>query len=152
VRKALAARPAEDIAALPVTKLAAPNYALFLWTCWPNLKGALDVIDAWGFTYKGCAFDWTKADSATLTCSPTTTRRRSAAATGRGRTPSNTGSPRAAGPSGSTPTCAKRSSPRGASTVANQPASTPASSASAAGPYLELLAREIHSGWDRVGQ
>lgn len=52
----------EDIAALPVAELAAPNCVLFMWTCWPVLRRSFAILDAWGFTYKTCAFSWTKAD------------------------------------------------------------------------------------------
>lgn len=52
----------DEIAALPVSDLAAPDCVLFLWFCWPQLRHALDVIDAWGFTYKTCAFAWMKAN------------------------------------------------------------------------------------------
>lgn len=52
---------ADEIAALPVSDLAADDSVLFLWACWPMLKEAFDLIDAWGFTYKTCAFDWMKA-------------------------------------------------------------------------------------------
>lgn len=51
-----------EIAALPVGDLAARDCVLFLWTCWPVLQRSLPVIDAWGFTYKTCAFSWMKAD------------------------------------------------------------------------------------------
>lgn len=51
----------EDIAALPISNLAAPDCVLFLWSCWPMLEDAWKVIAAWGFTYKTCAFSWTKA-------------------------------------------------------------------------------------------
>ena len=53
--------PIEAIRDLPVEALAAPDCALFLWATWPNLLDALSVIAAWGFTYKTCAFAWTKA-------------------------------------------------------------------------------------------
>lgn len=45
---------------LPVGALAADDCVLFLWTTWPSLTSALRVIDAWGFTYKTCAFSWLK--------------------------------------------------------------------------------------------
>lgn len=50
-----------DIAALPVAELAADNCCLFMWISWPLLEQALDLIKAWGFTYKTCAFSWMKA-------------------------------------------------------------------------------------------
>lgn len=52
---------AEQIRELPVADIAAPNCALFLWICWPLLPEAMDLIDAWGFSYKTCAFSWMKA-------------------------------------------------------------------------------------------
>jgi N6-adenosine-specific RNA methylase IME4 len=51
----------EDIEALPVAELAAPDCCLFLWACWPTLTDAFNLISAWGFEYKTCAFDWMKA-------------------------------------------------------------------------------------------
>jgi N6-adenosine-specific RNA methylase IME4 len=50
----------DDIAALPVGHLAAPNCALFCWVTNPLLDKAIDVIRAWGFTYKTVAFTWAK--------------------------------------------------------------------------------------------
>lgn len=55
-----------DIAALPVGELAAKNCALFLWVTWPTLPAALDVIRAWGFTFKTCGFCWVKGDELPL--------------------------------------------------------------------------------------
>lgn len=51
----------EEIAALPVSDLAAKDCCLFMWACWPTLQDAFDLLDAWGFKYKTCAFDWMKA-------------------------------------------------------------------------------------------
>lgn len=53
----------EKLKALPVGDLAADDCVLFMWTCWPVLQGSLDVLEAWGFTYKTCAFCWVKADN-----------------------------------------------------------------------------------------
>lgn len=52
----------DEIAALPVAEVADDDCILFLWTCWPVLQKSLRVIEAWGFTYKTCAFSWMKAD------------------------------------------------------------------------------------------
>jgi N6-adenosine-specific RNA methylase IME4 len=52
----------EEIAALPVSDLAATDCSLFLWTCWPVLQRSFRILEAWGFTYKTCAFSWMKAD------------------------------------------------------------------------------------------
>lgn len=51
----------DEICDLPVESLASENAVLFLWSCWPMLPDALCLIEAWGFTYKTCAFNWTKA-------------------------------------------------------------------------------------------
>jgi N6-adenosine-specific RNA methylase IME4 len=56
----------QEIEALPVRELAAPNCVLFLWTTWPILPLALTVIGAWGFKFKTCAFCWTKAHAGQL--------------------------------------------------------------------------------------
>src|SRR5262249_605475 len=53
----------EDIMRLPVADLAAPDSVLFLWACWPLILDAFRVIEVWGFSYKTCAFCWTKADA-----------------------------------------------------------------------------------------
>lgn len=49
-----------DIKAMPVAAWAARDAALFLWTTDPMLRHALEVIEAWGFTYKTVAFYWVK--------------------------------------------------------------------------------------------
>ena len=56
----------DEIAALPVSSLAADSSVLFLWICWPTMDRALEVISAWGFTYKTCAFSWIKANGSQL--------------------------------------------------------------------------------------
>ena len=53
--------PIEEIRALPVRELAAKDCSLFLWTSWPQLEDALDILESWQFTFKTCAFCWTKA-------------------------------------------------------------------------------------------
>ena len=49
-----------DLCALPVAELAAPDCALFLWATFPQLPEALRLIKAWGFQYKSAAFVWLK--------------------------------------------------------------------------------------------
>lgn len=51
--------PIEDICNLPVKDLAAKDSVLFLWATAPLLVEAVDVIEAWGFTYKA-QFIWDK--------------------------------------------------------------------------------------------
>ena len=41
----------EAIKALPVNQLAGPNCLIFIWSTWPHLPAALEVMAAWGFTY-----------------------------------------------------------------------------------------------------
>ena len=50
----------EDVKNLPVQSLCKENCVLFLWTTCPNIPNALEVIKAWGFTYKTIAFVWIK--------------------------------------------------------------------------------------------
>ncbi len=49
-----------DICQLPVKQLADDNCILFIWMIWNRLADCLQVIAAWGFTYKSCAFTWVK--------------------------------------------------------------------------------------------
>lgn len=44
--------PLDAIKALPVRDLAGGDCLLFLWSTWPHLMQAIEVMDAWGFTYK----------------------------------------------------------------------------------------------------
>ena len=50
----------EDIKALPVADIADKDCALFLWVTFPCLLEGMEVIRAWGFTYKTVAFVWVK--------------------------------------------------------------------------------------------
>ena len=50
----------DELCALPVAELAAPDSALFLWATFPQLPEALRLIKAWGFQYKSVAFVWLK--------------------------------------------------------------------------------------------
>jgi len=52
----------EDIKTLPIDNLAADNCMLFLWVTFPTLPEGLDVINAWGFTYKTLGFSWIKTN------------------------------------------------------------------------------------------
>lgn len=60
----------EEIAAMPVSQLAAADCVLFLWVTWPLLMRVNPIIEAWGFEYKTCGFDWMKADVSTLDLFP----------------------------------------------------------------------------------
>jgi N6-adenosine-specific RNA methylase IME4 len=56
-----------DIKALPVAEWAADDCVLLMWVTDPCLKQGLDVIDAWGFTYKTVGFYWAKCGIDKLT-------------------------------------------------------------------------------------
>jgi N6-adenosine-specific RNA methylase IME4 len=49
-----------EIKGLPVAEVAAPDCVLFLWATSPNLRAALEVMQAWGFEYKTSAI-WHKS-------------------------------------------------------------------------------------------
>ena len=49
-----------ELCALPVAELADQDCILFLWATFPQLNEALELIKAWGFTYKSVAFVWLK--------------------------------------------------------------------------------------------
>lgn len=53
----------DELAALPIGTLAADNAALFLWACWPSIfRDVPELLRAWGFAYRTCAFTWVKAN------------------------------------------------------------------------------------------
>lgn len=52
----------EEICSLKVNRIAESDSVLFMWATFPNLKFAFNVIDAWGFEYKTCAFVWVKTN------------------------------------------------------------------------------------------
>jgi len=54
----------DDIKALPIAERAAPDCVLFLWCLDAMLPQALEVIKAWGFTYKTVGFTWAKTTAA----------------------------------------------------------------------------------------
>ena len=56
----------DELQALDVAALAAPDSVLFMWATWPTIRHAFGLIEAWGFTYSTCGFCWTKADASQL--------------------------------------------------------------------------------------
>jgi N6-adenosine-specific RNA methylase IME4 len=52
--------PMDEIAALPVSDLAARNCWLFLWTSGPFLQHSMNIMQGWGFRYSSVAFTWVK--------------------------------------------------------------------------------------------
>jgi site-specific DNA-methyltransferase (adenine-specific) len=53
----------KDICNLPIQQIANDDCVLFMWATSPLLPEALQVIDAWGFTYRTVAFNWIKTSS-----------------------------------------------------------------------------------------
>lgn len=49
-----------DLLELNVESIAKKHSWLFLWAVWAQLPHALKVMDAWGFSYRTCAFVWAK--------------------------------------------------------------------------------------------
>lgn len=50
----------EDIKALDVADVCAPDAWLFFWTTGTHMQDAFEVITAWGFTYSAMGFVWIK--------------------------------------------------------------------------------------------
>lgn len=50
----------DDLKTLPVPQICAPDCALFLWMPSQHMKEALELMEAWGFTFKTVAFVWRK--------------------------------------------------------------------------------------------
>ena len=50
----------DDVKQMQISSMAATDCALFLWAIDSMLPQALEVIDAWGFTFKTVAFTWVK--------------------------------------------------------------------------------------------
>lgn len=49
-----------DIQRLPIDRIAAKDSVLLLWVTAPCLIEGIELITAWGFTYKTVAFTWVK--------------------------------------------------------------------------------------------
>lgn len=52
----------EAVCRIPVRDWAAPDSVLLLWTTWPHLLSAREVISAWGFEYVTLGFLWVKTN------------------------------------------------------------------------------------------
>ncbi len=50
----------DELKAMPIADLADDDCAMFMWVTMPMLQEGLDLIKAWGFTYKTNAFTWVK--------------------------------------------------------------------------------------------
>ena len=58
----------EEICSLPVKKIACARSILFIWATFPRLLDCLKVMVAWGFSYYGLGFDWTKTGKGGKPC------------------------------------------------------------------------------------
>ena len=50
----------KEMATLPINSIANDDSVLLMWATYPKMQDALDLIKAWGFTYKSIAFQWVK--------------------------------------------------------------------------------------------
>lgn len=57
-----------ELCSLPINTLADKDCVLLLWTTYPKLPDALNVIKAWGFEYKTTAFVWIKQNKSGNGC------------------------------------------------------------------------------------
>lgn len=55
----------EEIKDLPIKELSDDDCLLFMLATFPKLQEGLDVIKAWGFEFKTCAFVWVKTNKRT---------------------------------------------------------------------------------------
>ena len=51
-----------EMCALPIRDIAEDNAVLLMWVTMPMLEVSFEVIKAWGFKYKTCAFTWVKTN------------------------------------------------------------------------------------------
>jgi N6-adenosine-specific RNA methylase IME4 len=140
-----------EIAALRPQRWAAKDCVLFLWATDPLLPKALELIEAWGFTYKTVGFYWAKtnkrADPEALSVSDFFT--------GLGYWSRANVEQCLLATRGSPPRMAKdvkrlviaprREHSRKPNEVYDRIERL------ARGPYLELFARQSRRGWDRLG-
>lgn len=53
---------AQSIRNMPVKDIVDKNAVLLMWVTYPCLEEGLELIKAWGFKYKTCAFSWVKTN------------------------------------------------------------------------------------------
>ena len=145
----------DAIKALPVGDLALPNSVLLMWVTDTHLKLGMDVLDAWGFTYKTVGFYWMKQTRAAQQAVPDDEPPEGGHHFGMGFwTRANPEQ------------CllATRGGPKRLSAAVRKLIVSPVrehsrkpdqfydrAKALAAGPYAELFARETRPGWDVMG-
>lgn len=60
----------DEMKALPVLELSAPDCVLVMWATAPHLRMAFELMNSWQFEYKTLAFSWLKADVSTINLFP----------------------------------------------------------------------------------
>ena len=50
----------KDICKFPIKNITADDCVLFMWVTMPKLNECFELIKAWGFEFKTCAFTWIK--------------------------------------------------------------------------------------------
>ena len=50
----------KDICNFPIKNITADDCVLFMWVTMPKLNECFELIKAWGFEFKTCAFTWIK--------------------------------------------------------------------------------------------
>ena len=57
-----------DLKLLPVANISKKDSICFMWVTDSHLKEGIEVLEAWGFTYKTIGFNWIKKTSKNNTC------------------------------------------------------------------------------------
>lgn len=50
----------KDLKRLNVQSISSDNSVLIMWATLPMIRESLELIEAWGFAYKSCLFNWVK--------------------------------------------------------------------------------------------
>jgi N6-adenosine-specific RNA methylase IME4 len=59
--------PDEDLMAMDIQGILNKRAVVFMWVTSPRLDFAIDLLRAWGLTYRGVAFTWVKTKKDNLT-------------------------------------------------------------------------------------
>lgn len=147
----------DEIKAMPVGEIAAKDCALFMWVIDTHLPMALDVISAWGFTYKTVAFTWAKLNREFASYPPEQQRADADKAFFKGMGFWTRANPEMC-------LLATKGSPKRQSRAVRRLIVSPVREHSrkpeatheriealVSGPYCELFARDTRPGWDQWG-
>ena len=52
----------QDLCKMPIQSITDDDCFLFCWATWPMIEDVIQVIKAWGFTYKSLGFIWIKTN------------------------------------------------------------------------------------------